>query len=322
MAPPSVVELRGVVCRFGSAPALAGVDLVVRSGAVHALLGPNGAGKTTLLRVVAGLQRPNAGFVRVAGHTPRLTSRVVRRAVGVVASGTRSFYLRISGLENLVFFARLHGLRRTAALARARECLDAVGLKEAANKRVGLYSQGMQRRLAVARALLGGPSVLVIDEATHDLDPEGAQRVRALVADQARAGAAVLWATQRLDEIRGFAHAVTVLHDGRVAFSGTVPELVASATTQQFLIRVRLRAPCARPVLERLRDAIGPMGGVDATADPEDFLLRLRDEVVLGDALAAVARAGLVLLACREEQSLVEAALLHLRHRVPTAVTR
>ncbi len=312
VAPPAVVELRGVGCRFATATALEGVDLVAGRGEVHALLGPNGAGKTTLLRVVAGLQRPSAGLVRVAGRAPHLTDRAVRRMVSVVSSGTRSFYLRISGLENLVFFARLHGFRRAAALERAWECLEAVDLTEAARKRVGLYSQGMHRRLALARALLGSPSVLVVDEATHDLDVEGAKRIRALIAGRAQAGVTVLWATQRLDEIRGFAHQVTVLHDGRVSFTGTVPVLVASATTQQFLIRVRPRLPSARPLVEHLRGAIGRMGGVDTTADAEHFLLRLHDEVVLGDALGALAREGLKVLSCREEQSLVEAALLRL----------
>ncbi len=317
-APPTVVELCNVVCRFGTATALGGVDLLARRGEVHALLGANGAGKTTLLRVAAGLQRPSTGLVRVAGHAPHLTDHAFRRRVAVVSSGARSFYLRISGLENLVFFARLHGFRRAAALERAWECLQAVGLSQAARKRVGLYSQGMQRRLAVARALVGAPSVLVVDEATHDLDVEGAQRVRSLIAERAQAGATVLWATQRLDEIRGFAHQVTVLQDGRVSFTGTVPELVSSATTQQFRIRVRPRAPSTAPVLERLRAAIDAMGAVDATADDEHFLVRLHDEVVLGDALGSVAREGLKVLACSEEQSLVAAALLRLTRSAPS----
>ncbi|MFN2556760.1 MAG: ABC transporter ATP-binding protein [Nitriliruptorales bacterium] len=306
------VELRDVVCRLGTTMALAGVDLLSAPGEVHALLGPNGAGKTTLLRVVAGLQRPTAGSVQVEGRPPHLTDRTLRRAVGLVSSGARSFYQRISGLENLVFFARLHGLRRARAVDLAWRCLEAVGLTEAAHKRVGLYSQGMQRRLAVARALLGDPSVLVVDEATHDLDPEGAQLIRALVAARAETGATVLWATQRLDEIRGFAHRVTVLHEGRVVFAGSVPELVASTTTQRFLVRVRNGGAPPGEVLGRLRRAVATMGEVEATADAEHYLLGLREDAVLGEAVAAVTEAGLAVLACREEQSLVETALLRL----------
>ena len=142
-------------------------------------------------------------------------------------SGDRSFYLRVSGLENLVFFGRLYGLRKPRAFARAWECLRAVGLEEAARIWVGLYSHGMQKRLSVARGLLSDPVVLFVDEATHDLDPEGARRIQDLMADAASRGTAVVWATQRLDEIRGFADQVTVLDRGAVRFVGTVPQLMA-----------------------------------------------------------------------------------------------
>jgi ABC-type multidrug transport system ATPase subunit len=106
--------------------------------------------------------------------------------------------------------------------------LAAVGLTDAARRRVATYSHGMQKRLSIARALLTQPAVLLVDEATHDLDPEGAQRVRGLVAERAAAGAAVVWATQRVDEIGDFAHRVTLLSGGRVRFTGSVGELLAA----------------------------------------------------------------------------------------------
>src|SRR5439155_16951566 len=106
-----------------------------------------------------------------------------------------------SGLENLVFFGRLHGLRRRAALERAREVLEQVGLQDVATRVVYSYSHSMQKRLSVARSLLTDPEVLFVDEATHDLDPEGALRIRELVSDVAARGAAVVWATQRIEEI-------------------------------------------------------------------------------------------------------------------------
>jgi ABC-2 type transport system ATP-binding protein len=228
MRPIAAIEARGLRRRFERSMALDGVDFSVRAGEIHALLGPNGAGKTTLLRTVSGLVAPTEGSVHVLGTDVTVGTRALHGHVGLVPSGDRTFYLRISGLENLVFFARLQGLRRRKAAARAHEVLAAVGLTDAACRRVGTYSHGMQKRLSIARALLTEPGVLLVDEATHDLDPEGAQRVRALVAERAAAGTAVIWATQRVDEISGFANRVTLLAAGRVRFTGSVDELLAA----------------------------------------------------------------------------------------------
>jgi ABC-2 type transport system ATP-binding protein len=215
------LEVRQLVRRFGAKAALSGVDLSVAPGQIHALLGPNGAGKTTLIRILCGLVEPHAGEVTVRG------------GIGLVPSGDRTFYLRISGLENLIFFARLQGVRLRDARARARDVLADVGLEDTGKLPVGRYSHGMQKRLSVARALLASPSVLLVDEATHDLDPEGARRIRALVGSFAERGTAVLWTTQRIEEIRDFASTVTFLRAGEVRFEGTVEQLIALAPSQR-----------------------------------------------------------------------------------------
>jgi ABC-2 type transport system ATP-binding protein len=228
LRPIPALEVRGLRRVFDRRLALDGVDFVVPAGEIHALLGPNGAGKTTLLRTIGGLVAPTEGSVSVFGADVTAGTRARHGEVGLVPSGDRTFYLRISGLENLVFFARLQGLSRRKAVGRAKEVLAAVGLADAARRRVATYSHGMQKRLSIARALLTEPGVLLIDEATHDLDPEGADRVRSLVAERAAAGAAVVWATQRVEEINGFANRVTLLSDGRVRFTGSVGELLAA----------------------------------------------------------------------------------------------
>ena len=213
----TVVEACDVWRRFDNRPVLRGVSLLVGEGQVQALLGPNGAGKTTLLRILCGLLTPDSGLVHVAGLDVEGSPRRLRQCLGLVPAGDRTFYERISGLDNLTFFARLHGMRRREAVARARQVLEEVDLAEAGHVRVGAYSHGMQKRLSAARALLAEPAVLLIDEATHDLDPDGARRVRDLVRGLAARGTAVLWATQRLDEIRGFADGVTLLDRGMSA---------------------------------------------------------------------------------------------------------
>ena len=126
--------------------------------------------------------------MRVAGIDAAKGPRGLRGQVGLVPSSDRSAYQRISGVENLAFFARLHGMRKRAAFARAREVLDDVGLADRGDDPVNSWSHGMQQRLSVARALLTDPPVLLIDEATHDLDPEAAATVRELIAGARRAG--------------------------------------------------------------------------------------------------------------------------------------
>ncbi len=309
------IEMRGVSRRFGDVNALQDVSLAVHPGEIHALLGPNGAGKTTLMRVLTGLIERDDGEIRLLDiPVDRYGARDFRKKFGLVPSGDRSFYLRINGLENLMFFGRLGGLRRSQAVRRAWECLQDVGLEAAARKPVGLYSHGMQKRLSVARALLMDPAVLFVDEATHDLDPEGARRVQNLILAAAERGAAVIWATQRLDEIPGLAHSVTLLDRGQVRFAGTVPALMAISMVRHYLLHLRNEYASPDELLDTARLALGSM----ATIQPSDasatahYLVSLRGEVVLGDALASLTDSGIQILACREQLSGIESAFLKL----------
>ncbi len=313
------IDVRAVARRFGDKQALGGVSLQLRRGTVHALLGPNGAGKTTLLRILAGLVDPDGGTVIVQGDpSMERTSRAYRTTIRMTPSGDRSFYLRISGIENLVFFGRLYGLGAKQAKVRARECFAAVGLEEAGNLRVGRYSHGMQKRLSVARALLVPSPILLIDEATHDLDPQGAHRIRGLVVDAVDAGSAVLWATQRLDEIRGFAHHVTLLNRGEVRFDGTVPAFMATSPLHRYLVQLRdlaePAADAAEGLLRRAQESLEGLGRIVPTPDVEagHLLMMLDEDVTLGRALRALMAREIDVLACREERSEIEEAFLNL----------
>lgn len=310
------VGVHNVSRAFKGKSALVDVSLTVARGSIHALLGPNGAGKTTLLRILTGLVLPDSGEIRLFGRTvDDLSRRTALTSLGLVPSGDRSFYNRLSGHENLVFFGRLAGLRRAAATRRSLVCLESVGLREAARKPVGLYSHGMQKRLSVARGLLMQPPILLVDEATHDLDPEGARGVQELVRRAADHGAAVVWTTQRLDEIRGFADRVTVLDGGSVQFSGTVPQLMSVVPEQQYILQIGPLTDEDPPGrLKRMQAAVGPRGDVQLLhpADLEHYTLSLQPGVALGDVITAMSAAGISVQACREERSGVEAAFLHL----------
>jgi ABC-2 type transport system ATP-binding protein len=310
----SAIDVRAVRRTFGSTLALDGVSLQVPSGHIEGLLGRNGAGKTTLLRILAGLVTPDDGSVRVAGVDAARSPLAVRSEIGLVPSGDRSFYLRISGFENLVFFARLQGIRRREAGARAQRALAQVGLEAAARAPVGTYSHGMQKRLGVARALLTSPAVLLGDEATHDLDPEGAIAVRGLIRAAADAGAAVVWATQRVEEIRGFADGVTVLDRGLVRFGGTVEELLAAAESRRYVLELRNGKPAAEEIEARLQERLAGVGRIHrrAAASRDSYELSLSGTAVLGDALSRLLDTDVTVVSCRQELSEVEEAFMAL----------
>jgi ABC-2 type transport system ATP-binding protein len=310
------IDVRNVTRRFGAKLALNRVSLRVHAGTIHALLGPNGAGKTTLLRILTALASPTDGEVELLGRHPG--GRTLKSRIGFIPSGDRSFYLRISGRENLAFFARLHGLGRRQALEQADRALASVGLADAARMRVASYSHGMQKRLSIARALVTTPEVLLVDEATHDLDPEGGRVVRELVSELASCGTAVLWTTQRIDEIRGFADQVTLLREGEVAFTGTVPELMAHAIPRRYLLRIRNGGPNGPELTERLQAALAERGTIAAHGGLDNYLLALADETVLGDAIAALSATDVDVLTCHQERSEIEEAFLHLTRTAGT----
>lgn len=219
--------------------ALHGVTLRVEPGEILGLVGPNGAGKTTLLRVLATLLPPSEGTARVAGADVVRNASAVRRLIALASGEERGFYWRLSGWENLVFFAGLRGLAPRLARARALETLDLVNLLPMAHEPVASYSTGMRQRLGIARALLGKPRVLLLDEPTRSLDPVASAGVQALVRGLAREGrATVLLATHSLDEAERVCHRVAVLVQGTVRGLLT-PESTAGGLADRYHAYIR-----------------------------------------------------------------------------------
>ncbi len=196
---------------------LDGLDLKVRRGEIFALLGPNGVGKTTLLKVLATLLRPDAGSVRVSGFDVMTEGRRVRQQIGWVHSDERSFYWRLSGRENLCFFGRLWNLTGKSLDRRIEELSDLLGMHEFLDHRFDAYSTGMRQRLAVARGLLGGAEVLLLDEPTRGLDPEAARiLLESLRFLTESTGATVLMVTHRIAEVEAVCDRIGVLRRGRI----------------------------------------------------------------------------------------------------------
>ena len=215
--------------------ALADVTFNVAHGEVVGLLGTNGAGKTTLLKILATLVLPNAGHVSVHGQDVEHDADRVRRLVGFVTGDERSFYWRLTGRQNLEFFAAFHGLTDAAAGTRIDTLAASLGL-EALDRRYGSYSTGMRHRLAIARALLTEPPVLLLDEPTRSLDPLATADVHRLIRTSllAERGCTIVLATHDLGEAKALCHRVAILHRGQLV----ADERVEALTTESELAEV------------------------------------------------------------------------------------
>lgn len=174
------IELRGLIRDYGERIALDGVDLDLEIGQTLAVLGPNGSGKSTLLRILASLLRPTAGEVEVLGCKLPDESWKLRGRVGFVGH-TPLLYRDLTGRENLELQARLHGIRSDLATERIDADLAVVGMTRRADERVGTYSAGMRQRIAICRATVARPELLLLDEPDSNLDPEGREAVRGLI---------------------------------------------------------------------------------------------------------------------------------------------
>jgi heme exporter protein A len=226
-----MIEARGIVKAFGDHVVLRGLDLTVAEGEFLALVGPNGAGKTTLMRILATLSRPTRGQARIAGLDLRTQGQEVRRRIGLV-SHQPLLYGDLSAEENLRFYARLYGLRD--ADQRIHALLEQVGLGAQRTSLVRTFSRGMQQRLAIARAILHDPPVLLLDEPDTGLDPHAAERLQALLDELATRGRTVLMTTHQLERGLRMASRIAVLAGGRIAFEAATGALSPQALRRQY----------------------------------------------------------------------------------------
>jgi ABC-2 type transport system ATP-binding protein len=227
-----VVELRGVRRTFAGKAALDDLSLTAVAGTVTVLLGPNGAGKTTAVRLITGALPTEAGTVRTFGLDPRSDGEEVRRRCGVV-SAKPSLYDRLTGWDNLVYAAELYRLGADAPIEAAAAQF---GIDTALDLRVGGYSTGMKTRLALARAILHDPELLLLDEPTSGLDPESSHAVLRLIDDMAAQGRTVVMCTHLLMEAEGLADQVVMMERGRSLVSGAPDDLVRMMWPQPMVI--------------------------------------------------------------------------------------
>lgn len=282
-AEESVIHTHALTKRYrGGQLAVDGLDLTVPAGSVFGFLGPNGSGKTTTIRMLMGLIEPTSGSARVLGHPMPRASRTVLPHVGALIEGP-ALYGFLSGRDNLV---RYDAADPTAdprtRRARVGAALDRVGLAAAAGKKAKAYSLGMKQRLGLAAALLQPRRLLVLDEPTNGLDPQGMREIRSLVRELASDGTTVFLSSHLLDEIEQVCTHVAVMAQGRLITQGPVGDLAAGARGR-LVVTTPDPADAARVLKERgLSDVV--VADDQVTCDPPDH--------ELSDINAALVKAG------------------------------
>ena len=204
--------------------AVDGVTLTVQPGQILALLGQNGAGKTTTVRMLTSLLSPTRGWARVGGYDVSTRPQEVRANVGVLTE-QHGLYMRMTGEEYLEYFGKVYGLDAATRSKQRKYLLDYFGLAEAAHRRSGEYSKGMKQKLALARALIHDPSVLLLDEPTSAMDPESAQLVRNEISRLRSSSRTIIICTHNLAEAEALADQIAIIYRGKILLNGTLEEL-------------------------------------------------------------------------------------------------
>jgi ABC-2 type transport system ATP-binding protein len=252
----AAIETEGLTRRFGAVEAVSGVDLFVPERSVFGFLGRNGAGKTTTIRLLLGLLRPSAGSARIFGIDVGRRLEAARRIGSLVEIPFH--YDHLTGIENLAITARLLGLRK----AEVGRVLDTVGLAADGGRRVGAYSLGMRQRLGVARALLGGPKLLILDEPTNGLDPDGIRDMRTLISTlPEREGVTLFVSSHVLAEVEQTATHIALMDKGRLVAQGAIGSLRDGARKR---VSIKVRQP-GRLLALLAETGIGASETVDGT---------------------------------------------------------
>lgn len=251
MAP--VIRLEHLSKRFGPVQAVQDLSLTIEEGEIFGLLGPNGAGKTTTILMILGLVEPTSGKAWVAGYDATRDAQKVKRVVGYLPDQV-GFYGDMTGLENLKLTGRLNGLSEEEAEKEALLLLERVGLKDAAHKPAGTYSRGMRQRLGLADTLIKRPRIIILDEPTLGIDPEGVREFLALIRTLSREEKlTVLLSSHHLHQVQAICDRVGIFVKGRLVAQGTVGDLSRQILGQDAFTLIVEGEPLTPEILETLQ---------------------------------------------------------------------
>jgi sodium transport system ATP-binding protein len=224
---PAAVTVDRLVKTLGKNKVLRGISFEANSGEIFGLLGPNGAGKTTTLRLICTLLAPDAGSVAVLGFDTRIAPEEVRRRVGVVTAEI-GVYARLSARENITYFAELSGVIDGELNRRVDAVIDRLGMGSFAKQRAESLSSGQKQKVAIARAIVHDPEILMFDEPTSNLDVLASREIRDFMVESRGRGKCVIFSTHVLHDAERLCDRVTILHQGTVVASGTTADVRGS----------------------------------------------------------------------------------------------
>jgi ABC-2 type transport system ATP-binding protein len=261
-----MIETHELTKVFDTFLAVDHITFTVEAGTIFAILGPNGAGKTTTVRMLTSILQPTSGWARVAGYDVPQQPTQVRSKVGVLTE-QHGLYERMKGIEYLDFFARIYHLAPEERQKRPLQLMDHFGLGDALDKRLGEYSKGMKQKLALVRAMLHDPPVLLLDEPTSAMDPQSARLVREAIKELRREERTIAITTHNLTEAQSLADQIAVIRKGRIIANGTFREL-----SQRFV-----GAPLMELHLtQHLNGTVGELANMVEVVDQGENWLRYR----------------------------------------------
>ncbi len=290
---PALIELNDLTKVFDGLAAVQGITLEVREGQILALLGPNGAGKTTTIRMLASILPPTRGTARIAGFDVAVKPQAVRERIGLLTEH-HGLYTRMLPRTYLTFFGQTYGLTRQEFEQRADQLMDRFGLTPDAGRRLGHYSRGMRQKLALARAMLHDPPVLLLDEPTSAMDPASARLVRQSILKLRSSRRAIVVCTHNLNEAEALADKIAIIRMGRIVAQGS-PEALKQELLGDPIMELRLAG--------RLNGALQALpSGVVPLASGENWLTyrASNPEQVNPRVLEAMSRAGLSVVTLTE----------------------
>jgi ABC-2 type transport system ATP-binding protein len=297
-----VIETHELTKKYGSFRAVRDLNLTVQQGEVFGLLGPNGAGKTTTLLMLLGLTEPSGGSVRVLGLDPARQPLKVKARVGYMPDSV-GFYGELTAWENLNYIARLNGIPRKEADKAIESALERVGLKDIAEKPVGNYSHGMRQRLGVADVLVKSPQVIIMDEPTQGLDPEGAREFLHLIRGLKAEGITILLSSHLLHQVQAICDRVGLFSRGEMVLVGSVPELARKVLGRAYRVYLEI-AGDPQTILLALQNVPGALQA--RQTDDMKYEVEAEHDVRADTARAVVQAGGDLLKLDVETQSLDE----------------
>ena len=282
----AMIKVQNLTKRFGKLTALDGVSFEVNKGDIFGYLGPNGAGKTTTIRIILGLLQPTAGEVLIMNESIANTN--VRRKIGFVLEAD-GLYENMTGYNNLNYYGQIYRIPKDKRQQRVEEMVELVRLRNRINDRVEVYSKGMRQRLALARAMLHDPEILILDEPTAGVDPTGQIDVRNIILELAQQGKTIFLSSHNLDEVQRICNSIALIDHGKIKLCGELDKIQKETGGTQVVIHTQDE----EAVLEKVRRDVHELAFVEACSiEDRKIILQLNKESGISEAIKLLADKG------------------------------